>query len=689
MESAVFLDIFNKDAHPFGDVISGQNYLGLSPSYFFNALGDSISSINQYQPTTLPSYAASVQWLPNTVYITNNVVVNNGLYYRCATGGTSAGSGGPTGVATSVSDNTVTWAYMMPKAIKSCRDYLMWVEAFSLGLMQFDMNTGYSGSNYGAIKVIVTNGGSGYTSAPTVTSPGSGMSFTATVSGEKVTGVTITNPGYLVGTSAQITFSGGGGSGAAATLVAFGSGTFAGSGWQTKDMVAAIPDIVASKAQIIVVHGGTNDITNNIAYSTIISNLKICYEGLIAGGKNVIAMAILPRDTSLTTVNQRKTLKRVNAWIRAYVRSQAYANPSYARIALVDVTRYFADGTSTTGSPIGGAGSAAGAMTIDGLHPSPRGAQYIALEIIKAASIWTGNVADTSSRVADMDDGYQVSYAPAGNILEGYPWQASTAYVIGDKVINDSGKVYVCDQAGTSASSGGPTGIGSNIADGTSRWDYWNPQGLSVFAQTFGVTPSVATGVVYTGSAPDGWVFGRSGGTASGTVTISKETPWSDGQIGQRASFAFSLGSGSNVEQWQIYINKFGASALGIESAALGVDSFYVEAEIQLSSVANLTQLIWQFGDNFANNGTFETTWGLNATQGSGTNYGLMTTSGEMLSYPNNGTILMRSQPIVIPTNATTPVLILRPCFNASGGAGSATATIKINYIALRKAYTS
>jgi hypothetical protein len=51
-------------------------------------------------------------------------------------------------------------------------------------------------------------------------------------------------------------------------------------------------------------------------------------------------------------------------------------------------------------------------------------------------------------------------------------WVAATAYVVGDIVVNDTGKLYVCDTAGTSAGSGGPTGTGSNISDNTARWDY-------------------------------------------------------------------------------------------------------------------------------------------------------------------------------------------------------------------------
>lgn len=51
-------------------------------------------------------------------------------------------------------------------------------------------------------------------------------------------------------------------------------------------------------------------------------------------------------------------------------------------------------------------------------------------------------------------------------------WAASTFYSVGERVVNDGGKIYQADRAGTSASSGGPTGTGSDIADGSARWDY-------------------------------------------------------------------------------------------------------------------------------------------------------------------------------------------------------------------------
>ena len=68
--------------------------------------------------------------------------------------------------------------------------------------------------------ITVTNGGSGYTSAPTVTisgGAGSAATATATVEGGAVTAVTIDNNGYNYTSAPTVAFSGGGGSSAAAT----------------------------------------------------------------------------------------------------------------------------------------------------------------------------------------------------------------------------------------------------------------------------------------------------------------------------------------------------------------------------------------------------------------------------------------------------------------------------------------
>ena len=55
-------------------------------------------------------------------------------------------------------------------------------------------------------------------------------------------------------------------------------------------------------------------------------------------------------------------------------------------------------------------------------------------------------------------------------------WTANTVYLVNQEVTNDSGKTYVATSAsGTSAGSGGPTGTGTGIVDGTVTWNYVGP----------------------------------------------------------------------------------------------------------------------------------------------------------------------------------------------------------------------
>tara|TARA_R100000234_G_scaffold101026_1_gene70050 strand:+ start:700 stop:3834 length:3135 start_codon:yes stop_codon:yes gene_type:complete len=65
--------------------------------------------------------------------------------------------------------------------------------------------------------ITVTNGGSGYTSAPTVSISGTGASATATIANGSVTAITVNDGGYNFSSAPTVTISGGGGSSAAAT----------------------------------------------------------------------------------------------------------------------------------------------------------------------------------------------------------------------------------------------------------------------------------------------------------------------------------------------------------------------------------------------------------------------------------------------------------------------------------------
>lgn len=94
-----------------------------------------------------------------------------------------------------------------------------------------------------SLQITITNGGSGYTSDPTVAvsgGTGSGAAFSVTRTNGIITAVKVTNPGsgWLVGETVTLGFSGGGGSAAAATTVIMPFGvsgtvveTFVSRGW--------------------------------------------------------------------------------------------------------------------------------------------------------------------------------------------------------------------------------------------------------------------------------------------------------------------------------------------------------------------------------------------------------------------------------------------------------------------------
>lgn len=101
-------------------------------------------------------------------------------------------------------------------------EYILIISAQTDGYFIWDGSVFYFPGSL-APKVTITDGGSGYTSAPTCTASGgsgSGATFDVTVAGGIVTAVTITDPGdgYLAGESVTLGFSGGGGSSAAATV---------------------------------------------------------------------------------------------------------------------------------------------------------------------------------------------------------------------------------------------------------------------------------------------------------------------------------------------------------------------------------------------------------------------------------------------------------------------------------------
>lgn len=669
-----------------GDVTLNVN-IGGPGTLTVNGLGDSItgaqSNYGLYSSTDYQNQLTNTipAWQASHAYTLNQLVKNGSpsRVFVCTTAGTSAGSGGPSGTTTSgIVDNTAQWGYVSGcNAQKTGSSYLFWAETYSQHNLVWDMEAGYGGVANSLLKAIVVSGGTAYSGADTI-SINNGASATLTVSGGVITACTVTNPGQSGGTAFIGTITTSTGSGAYIFLVQGGSGTFGVPGCTTKDMVAMLPDVVASAAQVIVVHGGTNDNTAQTTAQSI-ANLTTIYNTLLAAGKRVIAVPILPRSTNMTATRP-VSQQRINNFIRGYARRRLAAGGAYAysQIALADPTLLLTDGTQGTMQPIGGSGGVANAVMKDGLHPSNRGAQYIGYVITQAAARWIGSGQICNSRPVSADDGYDPVFNPGGNILEGMQWLSSTAYATQQQVLN-GGNIYRCITAGTSASSGGPTTTSTNITDGSAHWAYMWPAKTSVMASGATGTISAAAGVTITGNVPTGMSMSRGAGSAAGTLTASIENPWANGQIGQRLKLVFSLGSGTTLERWDMVLLPSTAYAShNILSGELGTAKFQAEIEIEIAASANLTRL----NLSAPVDGTITAIAGP-ALSGAGNE--LVQTSGDPMALPNGGRLLIKGPIVTLPTNITNNAMQLFIGFNASGGAGSATATIYINYLALRR----
>lgn len=100
----------------------------------------------------------------------------------------------------------------------------------------------------------------------------------------------------------------------------------------------------------------------------------------------------------------------------------------------------------------------------------------------EAAKSSTVTATLTGTAATAVPSGSQASVASTGvkfkttantTIAAVTAWAPTTAYVLGDRVNNDTpDRIYQCVTAGTSAGSGGPTGTGTGISDNTVSWDY-------------------------------------------------------------------------------------------------------------------------------------------------------------------------------------------------------------------------
>lgn len=112
----------NKSARPeLYDALNGEFTEAGTRIYFYDF--DSSRGFDKYKTSrTLPTIpAAPAAWAASTAYAVGAKVTNGGKAYQATVAGTSAASGGPTGIASAITDGTVTWKYINPNVSFSVR----------------------------------------------------------------------------------------------------------------------------------------------------------------------------------------------------------------------------------------------------------------------------------------------------------------------------------------------------------------------------------------------------------------------------------------------------------------------------------------------------------------------------------------------------------------------------------------
>lgn len=647
----------------------------------FNMFGDSISAIGNQSTQPNDPLALVPQRQNLTVYAVGNIVKDGsgfGVVYRCTTPGTSGSVSIAGNYAVTVTDGSVGWTTLLPSVQATSSSYGCWADIWSGGKLALDLTAGYQGTFQGIIKVMVVNGGTGYSLGTTITL-GSGASGNVTVGdGGVITGVVITNPGY--GTVTAYTLNNvGSGSGAILRVIFGGNGTFGSYGDTTDGMLARVQDACNSNVGLIGVGGGTNDVTNTagITAATIFNNLVGCCEAIVASNKYVVIRTITPR-TGLTFA-QSAMIIDVNQRIRAYANGNSSVNPRGIRVGLCDSVSVAIDPIQKDFSPIGGAGNAWPNTTYDGLHPN----QYLAMmdgyNFYEAARAITGTRAPFADTAFSWADAYDATANPNGNALEALQLTVGTVVAIGQTISNGN-NIYECTAGGTILTL--PTGT-TTFTDGNGvAWTYTRPSGISVGGQTTGgfmtATPLIqynsgSVGVSST-SIGAGLNLTRGNGSSGGTITTAYATP-ANGRAGRQLNIGYSISAGLANEQWTLTIFNGALDIYGITAG--GYWSFIVDVE--MNSAAQMNMLgIELFGKVGGNN--VWTAWAGAVASNAGSR--LLQPGSTLVPYPANNRLIFKTPKIYIPPGTTAINGGFKYGFDTV--AGTATAAMSINNFALK-----
>ncbi len=496
---------------------------------------------------------APVAWQPSHPYLQYSVVTNGGNYYVCKTAGTSASSGGPSGTGTSITDGSVVWTYEAPAA---------WQQSHAYGLYNLVSND--TPANYyvcvlagTSATVVVSNAGNYYvctrggTSASSGGPTGTGSSITdgtaqwsyqSSMSSSTTWAQSHAYSLYapvVNGTSYYVCIHAGTSAGPAGPI---GTGSGIADGgvvWSYQTPAAWLPSH-AYASDSVVTNGG---------------NYYVCK----TAGTSASSGGPTGTGTSVTDGSVVWTYEAPTAWqaSQAYVAYNLVSNGSNYYVCVTAGTSAGPFGPTGTGSGISDGNAVWSYLRANSIppawqpshsynpndivySPSRGGMTYLCVQGGTSAAtapsgsyVWNDGGVQWLHEQAYPYNAVTTLYVESRHsssamntytlnsemdiVVLAWAWQPSHAYNLND-VVTNGGNTYLCMGAGTSASSGGPTGSGSSISDGTATWAFnpgasaWLPStahalnvkvynGTNVYVCVQAGTSAASGGPVGTGSA--------------------------------------------------------------------------------------------------------------------------------------------------------------------------------------------
>ena len=262
----------------------------------------------------------------------------------------------------------------------------------------------------------------------------------------------------------------------------------------------------SSYSNLVISLGTNSPMFQQATLATAIAGAETEYKNIMA-----IADALYSKGTVYITIPMGGSTGTSNPanFTRAvgYLRRKLLQVRRPYRLRFFDLLGMSVDGTSSTGL----------------LMSNYQGAQnhlstFANFKIAKQETAWDSRLGwDTASRmiwkpVSYLDDNTNVVTAWAGS---------GTSYSVGNIRMNNY-NIYECTVAGTGATSGGPTGEGTNIIDNTVRWNYLGPAPVNLIRNGLMQGTTGTLTAAFTGSpatVPTGWSL-----SSATNVTLASST---------------------------------------------------------------------------------------------------------------------------------------------------------------------